>query len=56
MIKSPATKIRIASRKDARRLFDRSTREGKEAYREFLRGLLTEYAWEIVKREMEAAE
>ncbi len=54
MIKSPATKIRIASRKDARKLFDRSTREGKEAYREYLRGLLTVYAAEIILREMEA--
>lgn len=55
MKKSIATRIRIASRKDARRLFDRSTRKGKEAYREYLRGLLTVYAAEIIMREMEAA-
>ena len=40
MIKSSATKIRIANRKEARRLFNRSTSEGREAYREYLRGLV----------------
>ena len=40
MIKSQATKIRIANRKEARRLFNRSTSDGREAYRESLRGLL----------------
>ena len=40
MIKSQATKIRIANRKEARRLFNRSTSEGREAYREYLRGLV----------------
>lgn len=40
MIKSIATKIRIANRKEARRLFNRSTSEGREAYREYLRGLV----------------
>lgn len=40
MIKSIATKIRIANRKEARRLFNRSTSEGREAYREYLRGIV----------------
>jgi hypothetical protein len=40
MIKSIATKIRIANRKEARRLFNRSTSEGRDAYREYLRGLV----------------
>ena len=40
MIKSIATKIRIANRKEARRLFNRSTSKGREAYREYLRGLV----------------
>lgn len=41
MIKSNATKVRIATRKKARSLFDRSTREGREAYKDYLRGLIT---------------
>ena len=40
MIKSIATKIRIANRKEARRLFNRCTSEGREAYREYLRWLV----------------
>ena len=40
MIKSIATKIRIANRKEARCLFNRCTSEGREAYKEYLRGLV----------------
>ena len=48
MIKSSATKVRIATRKMARSLFDRSTREGREAYKEYLRGLITtETEWRV---------
>lgn len=41
MIKSSVTKVRISTRKKARSLFDKSTREGREAYKEYLRGLIT---------------
>ena len=42
MIKSMATKIRIANKKEAAYRFDRSTSEGREGYKEFLRGLLVQ--------------
>jgi len=42
MIKSTATKVRIECRKKAKEHFDRSTSEGRYAFKEYLRGLLVD--------------
>lgn len=39
MIKSVKTKVRIEQRAEGKKLFDRSTKWGKQCYREWLRGI-----------------
>lgn len=52
MIKSVATKVRIENRREAKKIFNRSTRKGREAYREFLRGIiLSKPYYELCRRE-----
>ncbi len=65
MIKSTKTKVRIEQRREGKKRFDRSTKWGKQCYREWLRGidvrqnLKTMFdvkAWEKVKREVGMAQ